>query len=472
MCSIEDIKQKNILVVGEVMLDIYFYGTVDRISPEAPVPVLKKISEKYVLGGAGNVASNLAVANQNVYIMSFLGNDDSGEKVIEILRNKNINCDLIVKTDYKTITKTRFLANNNQQLMRLDVEDSYDVKNDIYDEMIYSLLKIINSIDIIIVSDYMKGFLTEYFLQKLITLANTNNKKVLKVLIDVKDKNINKYKNAYLLKPNLKELTDMVGKKCDTLEDTINNSKELLVKSNAKYVLTTCGKYGMVLVSNDKHIIFNSNAKEVYDVTGAGDTAIAYLTLLLANGIDIETAVHIANVAAGIQVGKVGTSDVSLIEVFDNLYDENKIWSIDNICELKNAISNKKIVFTNGCFDVLHIGHISYLKKAKELGDILIVGLNSDASVKKLKGENRPINNQHDRAKMLLSLKFVDYVVIFNEDTPLEIIKKIKPNILVKGEDYKNKLVVGKDFVESYGGKCMLLPFVSGFSTTNILSKI
>lgn len=296
-------------------------------------------------------------------------------------------------------------------------------------------------------------------------------------IVDVKDPNTGKYQNAYLLKPNLKELQDLTGITAISDEDIIAASRKLMETCHTNYVLTTCGARGMVLVGDTTSHFIESAGKEVFDVTGAGDTTIAYLAACMANGFEMNDAVDIANYAAGIQVSKVGTSSVYWKEVREYLTNEenatvHKILIGRSVDSFRNDHKDEKIVFTNGCFDILHVGHIKYMQEAAKLGDILIVGLNSDDSVRRLKGPERPINNQSDRAEMMAALEFVDYVVVFDEDTPYELIKKIQPDVLVKGGDYNPDNVVGRDIVEARGGKLKLIEFVDGKSTTSIIKKI
>lgn len=474
MKSLNNIEKKNILVVGDVMLDTYFTGVVKRISPEAPVPVFKKRDERSVLGGAANVAANLIAAGQAVTIMSIIGRDKTGEELKNIFEKCGINTSLIVTLDRHTTEKTRFLAANNQQVLRLDIEDTDPLNSDECEEMLKLLDTQIASFDLILISDYLKGLLTYQFTHGLIQKAKEYN---IPVIIDVKDTKTEKYKNAYLIKPNLKELQDLTGERVRTKEEIIAASKKLRMICHTEYILTTCGAKGMVLIGDGDPYFIESVGKEVFDVTGAGDTTIAYLAACMVNGFEMKDAVDIANYAAGIQVSKVGTSSVYWKEIREHITDyknevNHKILTGRAIDTFREENKNKKIVFTNGCFDILHIGHLRYMEQATKLGDILVIGLNSDASVRRLKGKERPINNQNDRAELLSALEFVDYIVIFDEDTPYELIKKIQPDVLVKGGDYNPDNVVGKDIVEARGGELRLLQFVEGKSTTNIINKI
>lgn len=474
MCNLDTIQAKKILVIGDIMLDTYFKGDVNRISPEAPVPVFRKKFESSVLGGAANVAANLIAAGQNVSVMSAVGNDKTGEKLIELLEGQGINTDLIISLERRTTEKIRVSAYNNQQVLRMDIEDTEPLNNRDCIKMEEELKQCIALFNIVILSDYLKGLLTYEFVQAVIELARDNN---IPVIIDVKDSDVEKYKGATVLKPNLKELYDLIGRTVDTDEQIINASEELRHRCHCEYVLTTCGARGMVLVGERKPYFIEAIEQEVFDVTGAGDTAIAYLGACMANGMTMRESVDIANLAAGIQVAKVGTSTVSWSEIRERMSFQmvgalHKIIGGRSVETFRRDHKDQKIVFTNGCFDILHIGHIRYLQEAAKLGDLLVVGLNSDISVKRLKGSERPINTEMERAEMLGSLGVVDYIVIFDEDTPLNLVNVLQPDVLVKGGDYNSDDVIGRKEVEARGGKLVLIPFVEGKSTTNIIEKL
>ena len=474
MFHLSQIRNRHILVVGDVMLDNYYMGDVRRISPEAPVPVFRKRSERSVLGGAANVAANLVAANQQTSMMSIIGRDANGKTMMQLFENLGINAGFVSNLQRSTTIKTRFLADNNQQLLRLDVEDTDPITKVESNRILKKLQKVIDDFDLILMSDYLKGLLTQEFTQGVIKMARKHD---IPVVIDVKDPKYGKYYGATLLKPNLNELRSLTGKNVQTDEEIVEAAEELRKRSNCQYVLATLGAKGMVLVGDGEPYFVKSLAREVYDVSGAGDTTIAYLATCMANEMPIRESVDIANYAAGIQVGKVGTSSVSWQEVRDLISNEDhgiahKILSAEELNSFRKDNAQKKIVFTNGCFDILHVGHKRYLQQAATLGDILVVGVNSDASVRRLKGPTRPVNNEQDRAEMLSALGFIDYVVIFDEDTPYELIKKIQPDVLVKGGDYKPEEVVGKDIVEARGGRLELISFVEGKSTTNIIKKI
>lgn len=472
--GLNDIMTKNILVIGDVMIDTYYIGDVKRISPEAPVPVFCKRSERSVLGGAANVAANLVAAGQNVSVMTMVGCDENGEKLKSIFKRQGIETDLVISLDRRTTEKTRFLASNNQQVLRLDIEDTNPLGDDDCRKLLDKLDGKMDSFDLILISDYLKGLLTYGLTQGVLQRAK---KKGIPAIIDVKDSRVEKYKDAYLVKPNLKELHDLTGLPVEDDGQIMLASNRLREICGCKYVLTTCGSDGMVLVGDGEPYFIEAEEKQVYDVSGAGDTAIAYLAACMVNGFSIREAVDFANLAAGIQVSKVGTSSVCWREIREYLTDQDegnvhKIISGKAVDNFRKEHEAQRIVFTNGCFDIMHVGHVRYLQEAARLGDILVVGLNSDSSVKRLKGAGRPINHEKDRAEMLSGFSFIDYVTIFEEDTPLELIKKIQPDILVKGGDYSKEYVVGTKEVEARGGKLVLIPFVEGKSTTNIINMI
>lgn len=474
MITIDSFKRKNVLVVGDVMLDIYFRGKVNRISPEAPVPVFNKVSERQVLGGAANVAFNLIAAGQNATIVSVIGNDSHGHDLISLLNKNGISSKIISVNDRKTTTKTRFLASNNQQVMRLDDEDDTIIREDLAESLMSVIAESIDTFDIVLLSDYLKGVLTPFLCRRIIDLCNSHN---IPVVIDVKDRDTTKYSNATLLKPNLKELHDLTGLPVDNKDAIIAAAQFLKEQCHVKYVLCTCGAKGMVLLGDGlTPYSVNAEDREVFDVSGAGDTTIAYLAAGMANRIDMTESVWLANKAAGIQVGKLGTAAVYLSELDDCMSNKpgnnGKILGKSELKDFRRTNLEKTIVFTNGCFDILHIGHKRYLEKAAALGDLLVIGVNSDDSVKRLKGNDRPVNNEQDRLELLTAFPFVDKVVLFSEDTPYEIIEDLQPDILVKGGDYLPEEVVGRDIVEGRGGKLILIDFVEGRSTTNVIKKI
>jgi D-beta-D-heptose 7-phosphate kinase/D-beta-D-heptose 1-phosphate adenosyltransferase len=464
-------KGVNICVIGDLMIDHYLWGSCDRISPEAPVQVVDVKKETTLLGGAGNVVNNLVSLGANVVVLSVIGDDEAGSELEAMLKSLEVKTLLSTQKNRKTSKKSRILV-SNQQVVRYDKESKDPISQESIDKIKNNLAKIIDSIDVILLSDYGKGVLTNTLTKDIIDLANKHNKKV---LIDPKGNDYSKYANAYLLTPNKKEAS---------LATNIEiNSKEMLLRAITKLKneldlgvsLITLSEDG-IAIYDDKLSIKPTVAKEVFDVTGAGDTVLASLVYMTALGKDIYESVEFANLAAGVVVSKVGSATATLEEIEAYRYSlhksgpESHIKTKDEMIKIISNLKtkNKKIVFTNGCFDILHRGHVSYLDKAKSQGDILVLGLNSDSSVKRLKGEDRPINNEEDRAFVLAALESVDYVVIFEEDTPYELIKALKPHILVKGADYKGKDVVGADLVE----ELKLIEFINGKSTTNTIAKI
>ena len=458
------------------MLDRYFIGNSKRISPEAPVPILLKENEKIVLGGAANVAYNLKRAGQDVGIMTVVGKDRLGGIFKKILKENDIDDSLVIEDVNRTTTvKNRFIGQNNIQMFRYDEEDSFEVNDDIKNSMYSFLENNINKYDVVVISDYNKGLLKEDNTSMMINICNKYNKKV---LIDIKEPNYEKYKNAYLIKPNLDELSNITKMPVASDENIKKAANVLKEKSSCNYVLVTRGKDGMALIGNNVYENYECLSREVYDVTGAGDTVISYLAVCIANELDLNSSIKIANYAAGVKVGKMGTYGVTIEDIIDYINidnyvnEEDKVVSVSELLEILKRKRNKKIVFTNGCFDIFHIGHAKYLKETAKYGDILIVGVNSDKSVKRLKGENRPINNENDRMELLASLGCVSYVVKFDEDTPYELIKKIQPNVITKAGDYKEDDVVGRDIVKKNGGEVIICKFLEGNSTTGIIEKV
>ena len=465
-------KKPNILVIGDLMIDHYLWGTCDRISPEAPVQVVNVKKESSVLGGAGNVINNLFALGANVDVISVVGDDLVANELKDLFNNINVSRNgLIVEKNRKTSKKSRLIA-SQQQVLRYDMESIDDISSQSCDEILGKLKKDIKKYDSIILSDYGKGVLTSSLTKEIIKLANENK---VKVLADPKGKDYSKYKGAYTLTPNKKEAIEATNIDIKDEESLIKALKNLQDSCELEIALITLSEQG-IAVFDDNLRVKPTVAREVYDVTGAGDTVIASIAFALGNNLDIDDAIAFANLAAGVVVGKLGSATASLDEIYEyesSLHKSNSSSHIKTFEEIeKLAIKfhelDKKVVFTNGCFDILHAGHVKYLEEAKSYGDILILGLNADSSVRKLKGPTRPINNQDDRAYILASLESVDYVVIFEEETPYELIKLIKPHVLVKGGDYEGKDVVGQDIAN----ELKLVQFVDGKSTTNTIKRI
>ena len=471
-------ESEKILCVGDLILDHYVHGDIDRISPEAPIPILKANDRNYnILGGCGNVARNICSANNKCHLISIVGNDDDGLKLKEIIKKiKNLTSSLIVDPVRCTTKKTRYVC-ENQQILRVDKEMENPISSAIELKIIKLLKKKINDCNVIVLSDYNKGVLTNNLIKKIIKIAK-DYKKIL--IVDPKKKDFSVYAGATFITPNLKELkeaTNTLGISTKSNEDSLvlKLSKKIINKFDFKAVITTRSSNGISVVT-DVGSFFHlpSEAKEVFDVSGAGDTVLAYLSSSISKGESLESSIKISNVAAGLAVAKFGTSVVSIDEI-DNIKQikNNKVITNQDISKiLKDYDSEKIIGFTNGCFDLLHTGHISYLKSAKQKCDILILGLNSDESIKKLKGKNRPIVEQKDRVEILSSFPFVDKIVVFDEVTPIKLIKKIKPNIIFKGKDYKKKDVVGFYESKKWHGRVILIDFIENKSTTNLIERI
>ena len=465
-------KKPNILVIGDLMIDHYLWGSCDRISPEAPVQVVNVKKESSVLGGAGNVINNLFTLGATVDVISVIGDDNVANELKSLLEKIKISTSsLIVENNRKTSKKSRLIA-SQQQVLRYDMESIDDINEESHKKIISNLEKNIKKYSSIILSDYGKGVLTTKLTQDIINIANKNS---VKVLVDPKGKDYSKYKGSYTLTPNKKEAQEATNIDIKDENSLINALKNLKEKCDLEVSLITLSEQG-IAIFDENLTIKPTVAREVYDVTGAGDTVIASIAFALGNDLNINEAVSFANLAAGVVVGKLGSATTTLDEIYEyesSLHKSNSNSHIKTFEEIEKLASKlhslgKKIVFTNGCFDILHVGHVKYLEEARSYGDVLILGLNADSSVKKLKGDSRPINNQDDRAYILASLESVDYVVIFEEETPYELIKLIKPHVLVKGGDYEGKDVVGQDIAD----ELKLVKFVDGKSTTNTIKRI
>ena len=465
-------KSPSLLVIGDLMIDQYFWGKSERISPEAPVQVINVNNESMVLGGAGNVINNLKVLGANVDVISVIGDDKNAIILKDLLLDINVDIKYLIAEDNRITSKKSRVIASQQQVVRYDSESTDEISALSQKLILETFERIINHYDVILISDYGKGVLSTELTQSIITVARQNDKKV---LIDPKGFNYSKYRGAYLLTPNIKEASDAT--KIKIIDDATLTAAISQLKSNCELEvsLVTLSEKGIAIYDNHLRI-HPTNSKEVYDVTGAGDTVLASLGFSLACNLSIDKAVKFANLAAGVVVGKIGSATSSLNEIIEYESSLNKSSSDVHIKTLKEIIQlskelrarDKNIVFTNGCFDLLHAGHVRYLEAAKGYGDVLILGLNSDRSVASLKGPNRPINSEMDRAYILAALEAVDYVVIFDEDTPYNLIKKIKPKTLVKGADYEGKEVIGQDIV----AELKLVDFFKGKSSTKTIQKI
>ncbi|MBT6922198.1 MAG: D-glycero-beta-D-manno-heptose-7-phosphate kinase [Candidatus Ruthia sp.] len=465
-------KSPGLLVVGDLMIDHYLWGSCERISPEAPVQVVNVNSESSVLGGAGNVINNLRALGAKVDVISVVGGCEISDELKKLLNNINVNTQyLITQKDRITSKKSRIIA-AQQQVVRYDRESSDEISAESQKSILDSFTSIIANYDGVLLSDYGKGVLTSSLTQSLITAANKAGKKV---MVDPKGLDYSKYAGAYLLTPNKKEASEATQVTIKDDESLTQAITQLKVECDLTVSLITLSEQG-VAIYDDELRTHPTVAREVYDVTGAGDTVLASLGFALACDYQIDDAVKFSNLAAGVVVGKIGSATATLNEIIEYESSLNKSTSDEHIKTLGEITTlseelksrGKKIIFTNGCFDILHAGHVRYLETAKSYGDVLILGLNSDRSVKVLKGENRPINTQLDRAYILAALEAVDYVVVFDDDTPYDLIKAIKPHTLVKGGDYEGKAVVGQDIAN----ELKLVQFVDGKSTTKTIEKI
>ncbi len=465
-------KKPNIAVIGDLMIDHYIWGSCERISPEAPVQVVSVSKESAVLGGAGNVINNLKSLGAEVSIFSVVGDDFTAVEMQELLKSTEIRkIELIVESGRKTTKKSRIIA-SNQQVIRYDDETTEAISLASQYQLIEAFKKELFSYDVILLSDYGKGVLTPNLTRDIISLAKDFSKAI---LVDPKGVNYSKYHGATLLTPNKKEAilaTQIDIHDQTTLTQVIAQLKEEL---DLSYSMITLSEDGIALFDKELEII-PTVAREVFDVTGAGDTVLASLGVALASGFEAKEACEFANKAAAVVVAKVGSATVTLNEIEEYEHSlnqgqsESKIKDFEQIERIAKRLreQGRKIIFTNGCFDILHRGHATYLQKAKELGDILILGLNSDESIRRLKGADRPINNLEDRAFLIGALESIDFVVPFWEDTPYELIKRVMPHILVKGADYEGKEVVGSDIAD----EVKLIAFVEGKSTSSIICKI
>ena len=467
----------RLLVVGDLMLDEYLWGKAERISPEAPVQVVEVTREDVRLGGAGNVINNLVALGCRVVACSVIGGDDNGTILQRAFTGKGVDVNGVFQDPMRATSKKTRVVAANQQIVRIDRESKESISAEFEERILEFITEREGQFKAILISDYAKGVLTPKTLEGIISIAR---KMKVPVVVDPKGMDYCKYSGASILTPNRKEAEIAAGITIVDEQSLKAAALKLLDDVDLEALLITRSEQGMSLfLRGGETVHIPTVAREVYDVTGAGDTVLAVLGLALACGRDYADAAQLANVAAGIAVGKVGTSTVSPAEIIDAVGhghrdSETKIKNLDvlaAIVETEKA-KGKIVVFTNGCFDLLHAGHVKYLQKARSFGDLLVLGLNSDSSVRRLKGDKRPLINEAERGHILSALDCVDYVVIFQEDTPLKLIETLKPAILVKGGDYTPDRVVGKDIVESWGGRVELVEFVDGKSTTNIIEKI
>lgn len=467
---------QHALVIGDVMLDRYLMGEVNRISPEAPVPVVLIKSQQDRAGGAANVAANLSLLGIKTRVIGCVGIDNEANTLLNLMTGTNIHVDHVIHSKQRpTVAKTRILG-GHQQMMRLDQEDNTTFSA----EENVQLLDAINAEitlkpAVVILSDYAKGLLSPDICQKIISMCHAQG---ITTLVDPKGHDYSKYKGATALTPNKKETAEACGSSVNDI-NLIDKATALKETLDLAFLVVTRGEEGISLI-NESNVLLPATAKQVFDVSGAGDTVIATLAAGLLHNLSPLEALQLANIAAGVVVGKVGTVPINRHELIEALASEQSSEQAHKVCDLVQLMQkvdawkkeNQKIVFTNGCFDLLHAGHVTYLEAAKKRGDKLILGLNTDRSVSALKGPARPVVHENDRARVLAALESVDAVILFDEDTPLNLINTVKPHVIAKGSDYTADQVVGGKEVESWGGEIALIDLVAGRSTSNIIKKL
>ncbi len=481
--AVTNLGSPKVLLAGDFMLDVYVYGDAERISPEAPVPILKVVKTDASCGGAGRVAVNLAALGAQPICVGVIGKDPNADKVTDKLLQ--IHADvaglLAAENGRPTVTKTRLIGRaqhrHQQQLFRMDEESTGPLAGEQQEHVLQIYTDKLSRADIVCLQDYNKGLLTPALCRQMLQAARSAAKKVIIDPSPAADYSI--YAGATMITPNRREASLAVGSEIKTVEQAAAAAAELLEKLKLEAVVITLDREGAYLKTQDLDELVPTRPRNVYDVTGAGDTVLATIAVALAAGCDYRTAVRLANITGGIEVEKFGAATVTIEEIINELIAlkpgaGGKVRPPDSLAvELdRHRKQDRTIVWTNGCFDVIHRGHIEFLKFCRQQGDIVVVGLNSDKSVRAIKGPDRPIHNQFDRMTVLAALETVDYITIFDEPGPLNIIKKLRPDVIVKGQDWAKKGVIGQQFVESYGGKLVLAPLVEGKSTTSVIEKI
>jgi D-beta-D-heptose 7-phosphate kinase / D-beta-D-heptose 1-phosphate adenosyltransferase len=477
LSHIDCLKSARVLCIGDVMLDHYVYGQVERVSPEAPIPVLWIEREMKTLGGSGNVLRNLRALGAAASFISVVGNDEAGREVGRLVEAQDgAEAHVLLQPQRTTTVKTRYIA-GNQQLLRADRESSIPLDPHIREDLLRLARELVADHSVVIISDYAKGVLTEGVALEIIRAAREAGAYV---IVDPKGGDHIRYRGADLLKPNRRELAHATGMPVTTDSEIIEASLALIERCDFTAVLASLGAEGSVLVLADgTYHVQRAEVREVYDVSGAGDTVVAALAAALSAGISLTDAARLANAAAGVVVGKVGTAVAYASELTAALNGRDP-HAADKVAPRSHALDlvarwrrhGLKIGFTNGCFDLLHPGHVALLTQAKAACDRLVVGLNSDASTSRIKGPRRPIQSESERASVLASLAAVDLIVLFEEDTPSELIRELRPQLLVKGEDYRLDEVVGADFVRSTGGEVLLAKVMPGYSTTATIARL
>jgi D-beta-D-heptose 7-phosphate kinase/D-beta-D-heptose 1-phosphate adenosyltransferase len=465
------------LVIGDLMLDRYLWGKVERVSPEAPVPVVLLDKENSRPGGAANVAANVAGLGLPCRLLGCVGDDDAGKQLVAAVAESGVETGAIVRLPHRpTITKTRIVG-GHQQMLRVDRESSAAFNADELQQLEAAIRQAMQAAPaIVILSDYAKGVLHPEICQLTIKLAKAAN---IPVLVDPKGRDYSKYRGATALTPNRRETSEACGGVAD-IDALLDAADALRQELALEFFAVTRSEEGISLIEQGQRLHIPAMARQVFDVSGAGDTVIATLAAGMVAGLNHHDALHLANVAAGIVVGQVGTVPIGRDELLSKLAVENVREQADKVCDLLHLsarvagwrASGQRIVFTNGCFDLLHAGHVTYLEAARKLGDRLIVGLNTDRSVSALKGPTRPVIHEQDRARVMAALEAVDAIILFDEDTPLALIQAVRPDVLVKGDDYTLEQVVGGAEVNAWGGQVLLVPLVPGRSTSNIVGRL
>jgi D-beta-D-heptose 7-phosphate kinase / D-beta-D-heptose 1-phosphate adenosyltransferase len=474
---IDRLKTARVLCIGDVMLDHYVYGQVERVSPEAPIPVLWIERETKTLGGAGNVLRNLRALGAAASFISVVGNDEAGREIGRLIEAQDgAEAHVLVQPQRTTTVKTRYIA-GNQQLLWADRESSIPLDPYIREDMLRLARELVADHSVVVISDYAKGVLTEGVALEIIRAARDADARV---IVDPKGGDPIRYRGADLVKPNRRELAHATGMPVTTDDEIIAASRSLIERCGFNAVLASLGAEGSVLISADGAAhIQRAEVREVFDVSGAGDTVVAVVAAALAVGVGLIDAARLGNVAASVVVGKIGTAVVFESELTAALNGRD-LHAADKVVPRPHALDlvarwqrhGLKVGFTNGCFDLLHPGHVALLGQAKAACDRLVVGLNSDASTARLKGPRRPVQSETERAAVLASLAAVDLIVVFEEDTPMELIRDIRPQLLVKGDDYRLDEVVGADFVKHAGGEVLLAKVVPGYSTTATIARL
>jgi len=467
----------HILVVGDLMVDQYYWGKVERISPEAPIPVVRLENQTYSPGGAANVACNLAKLGCKVSLAGIVGADENGKRLLQLLEELAVNTSLVlVLPERATTVKTRVLG-GHQQVVRIDAEDHRPLSQCDYERLLRGVTRQMVSCSAVVLSDYAKGVLQDAVCQRIIAEGHRHS---LPVLVEPKGCDYGKYARATMLSPNRLEIATATGSPQDDLDLLFQRAEALRAALEVGFFALTLGELGIAVLEHGSVFRFPALAREVFDVSGAGDAVIAVWAAGLAGGLERHDCAQLANLAAGIVIGKVGTVPVSRQELLATLSRQSLLESSDKICtyeQLQERVAlwharRERIAFTSGCFDLLHFGHVTLLQLAKHEGDRLVVGLNSDHSVRALKGAGRPLVGELERARLLASMSLVDAVILFDEETPLKLIQSLQPDVLVKGADPGQEQVVGAAEVRSWGGKITLVPLVEGCSTTTLVEKL